>query len=1476
MVNNPQTSAQNPLAVTDEDLAPETDSPLPPSDVARMVRKKERQLAGARETVQKLKAETYALQKRRNELLAQNTKLKQELNQEATSRRNEHQSRVKLEKLLASEKARATKFRNAYDRLKSHPILKLSRAVTSPTKSLLSRNPTSLSIPASTTTGSPVSAAVGSTSPATLAKNIMNDIARSYRVSGNATFAQELVRSLPGDYELNKSDRVLVDQIDGVVRLLERAPEIPSPQQGIGYVPQPDRIMYCAHSTGEFNSNGYSTRTAGLTQALAELGTDIFVAARPGYPWDAKTNNRAHEKTRFETVSRGVRTVYNPGTSWSRRALDQYIHESADIYAREAMINRPSTIVAASNHVTALPALIAARRLGVPFVYEVRGLWEITESSGKDGYGDSERYGLAVKLETLVAKNADHVFAITTQVKDELVRRGVSAGKITLLPNAADVYEFAPLRPEPAFASKYKLEDGLTLGYAGSVLDYEGLDVALRAVAELVRDEVAVKLVIVGDGLALAGLKALAADLELREAVQFLGRVPAANVPRFIELFDAVICPRISSVVTEMVSPLKPLEAMSAGKPVIASDVAPLADLLGTDGTRGSLFKAGDASDLARAIQAIAGNRAKRDEMGREARLWITQNRSWSAIAQQQLGGLSRAVSATDIASSKPLGEMTIALISDEFTRTSIQGDVQLVLPTPTNWKSLLDGSNVDLLLVESAWEGNDGTWTRKVGYYDDEECRELRALISHCRSAGIPTVFWNKEDPVHFNRFRKTAKFFDHVFTTDANCLKEYWGHRGSHLRTLASLPFWAQPTIHNPLPTGDETAHTVAYGGSYYGERFEKRSKELVELLDAAIPQGLTIYDRQFNNPDSPYVFPEHLQEYVQGGLPYSEMLKAYKNHPVHINVNSVSNSPTMFSRRVFELFGCGTPVLSGPGLEIGGLFGSSIPATTSQKARHDLVSLWMTNEPSRIEAAWAALRVVYRSHLSTHRLAYVMRIAGLSISVPELPRYVLEVHELTAESALDILGQSHRPVAVVANEIGSPEASSMLEEHGIEVLDSVPDGIDIAVGNLHESLKDSNAAEDLVTAMHFSGCKTASIGDAPATDFPQPLWQVLPPSKGAASMVRKDASASGNISVHRAPGTMEQPTLIDSLLYADSNEPLTILVAGHDLKFAAGIMGELVAAGHTITIDKWAGHSQHDPAESLILLEDADVIFCEWSLGNLAWYSENKLPGQRLVSRFHSQELFTKYPTQVDFGNVDQIVFVGEFIRRAAVRKFGIPESLTTTIPNTVDLLALDRQKTADARFNLGLVGIVPQQKRLDVALDILAKLRAVDGRYKLFIKGRRPEDYPWMADRPQEMAYYKEQYERIESDPLLSGAVIFDGHGNDMPEWYQKIGVALSVSDFESFHFTLADGAASAAVPVSLSWPGAELIYPESWISTSVDGMAERISNATSNDDAFAVAGNEAREFASTEYSHEKTLGALATVTTTVSSDQLKKC
>jgi len=286
--------------------------------------------------------------------------------------------------------------------------------------------------------------------------------------------------------------------------------------------------------------------------------------------------------------------------------------------------------------------------------------------------------------------------------------------------------------------------------------------------------------------------------------------------------------------------------------------------------------------------------------------------------------------------------------------------------------------------------------------------------------------------------------------------------------------------------------------------------------------------------------------------------------------------------------------------------------------------------------------------------------------------------------------------------------------------------------------------------------------------------------------------------------------------------------VLVAGHDLKFAKFIMKKIEEDdGLELLVDQWQGHDKHDEAKSFELLRQADTIFCEWGLGNAVWYSKYKKSGQRLITRMHLQEITTRHPEKFTHHNIDAYIMVSPYWLEKFVHDFSLERQKCKMIYNLVDVELLNKPKTNDCRFNLGMIGDVPQRKRLDKALDIFEILYHQDKRYKLFVKGRRPESYPWMLSksRKEEMDFYRNQYKRIEDNGWQNN-VIFESFG-PIDEWLQKIGFVLSVSDFESFHLAPAEGMASGAVPVVLKWPGAETIYPKKYISDTVNEAAKTV-------------------------------------------------
>ncbi len=288
--------------------------------------------------------------------------------------------------------------------------------------------------------------------------------------------------------------------------------------------------------------------------------------------------------------------------------------------------------------------------------------------------------------------------------------------------------------------------------------------------------------------------------------------------------------------------------------------------------------------------------------------------------------------------------------------------------------------------------------------------------------------MFWNKEDPVHYERFVGTATLCDHVFTTDGAMVPRYLAAGVGTLRSASSLPFYAQPRIHNPLPGRRPYEHTVAYAGTFYGDRYPQRSAELSSLLEAAAPFGLAIYDRQAAIPDSPYHFPPSLQPAVRGALPYDEVIDSYKAHVANLNVNSVTGSPTMFSRRVVEVAACGGVVLSGPGRGITETLGSAVPALSDPLTWRALLRAWSTDPQARLAEAWLQMRTVLRAHTVDTALTLVARTAGLPVLGPDRPTWAAVVSTTDPVTLRTLAAQSVPPSQVVCLAADGREAAEV----------------------------------------------------------------------------------------------------------------------------------------------------------------------------------------------------------------------------------------------------------------------------------------------------------------------------------------------------------------------------------------------------------------------------------------------------------------
>lgn len=330
--------------------------------------------------------------------------------------------------------------------------------------------------------------------------------------------------------------------------------------------------------------------------------------------------------------------------------------------------------------------------------------------------------------------------------------------------------------------------------------------------------------------------------------------------------------------------------------------------------------------------------------------------------------------------------------VLDEFTHACFAHEFELVPAKRDGGPNQLDG--VDLVFTESAWRGNGSGWTGAFSRFGERS--ELPDLLAEARRRSIPTVFWNKEDPVNYDVFLEAARAFDHVFTTDADIVDRYRADLG-HDR-VAPMVFAAQPMLHNPIGRIQDSSREICFAGAWRGHKYPERVKSLTELLQAAATVGeLVIYDRQ-PEVDDGKGFAVDFGKYVRGTLDYADMLDRYRQHAIFLNTNSVTTSSTMVARRVFEILACRTPVVSTPSKAIDELFGDLVPSPASRGESEEVLGQLLDIE-TRDRLGQRGYRYVHTNHTYAHRTADLMRAIGHEADMPKDP-------------TVDVLLVSNRP--------------------------------------------------------------------------------------------------------------------------------------------------------------------------------------------------------------------------------------------------------------------------------------------------------------------------------------------------------------------------------------------------------------------------------------------------------------------------------
>ncbi|MGY5318975.1 glycosyltransferase [Neomicrococcus lactis] len=406
----------------------------------------------------------------------------------------------------------------------------------------------------------------------------------------------------------------------------------PQLEKLVDYSPIPNVVLHLLTNSLPHTESGYTQRSHSILLEQAKSGVEVHAVTRLGYPQSIGVPH-----------SHGVDIV--DGIKYHRLALDGPRKNLRDHHQQEAeqlldLIHtiRPSVIHTTTHFVNGLVAGAVSQAAGIPWIYEIRGQLSDTWASKRGPESiNSERYISFKREELAVARSADAVITIGEQMKNLLISRDIESHVISMSPNAVgEAFLASPQVPRTVRAEMGLEEEPIFVGTVSSLVDYEGLETLIQAYAMLRSRRDDVRLLIVGDGAASRRLRREALSLGLDPTTIFTGRVPREQAVKYHQALDIFVVPRQDLLVTRAVTPLKPVEAMAMERPVVASDLPALREIV-THGVTGTLVPPGDPEQLAKALEELVENAELRFRMGRAGRQSVLLNRTWSTSVQASL-----------------------------------------------------------------------------------------------------------------------------------------------------------------------------------------------------------------------------------------------------------------------------------------------------------------------------------------------------------------------------------------------------------------------------------------------------------------------------------------------------------------------------------------------------------------------------------------------------------------------------------------------------------------------------------------------------------------------------------------------------------------------------------------------------------------------------------------------------------------------
>jgi glycosyltransferase involved in cell wall biosynthesis len=397
--------------------------------------------------------------------------------------------------------------------------------------------------------------------------------------------------------------------------------------KSIDFVPAEQiKVAYVLNHTLPFSNDGYAIRSHYISKAIQAESIDMLVVTRVGFPWDLSE--------KIEAV--GIKEIYDGipcfrldkmGFRLPDVVISQYVDNYIEMLIKFFQNEKISIAHGASTYLTGLATAGAARALKIPSIYEVRGFWEITGASREPWFKLSVTFKMMKRLETQACNEATNVIALTEIVQEELVARGVDEKKIYIVPNGVNTKALRPLSKDISIVQNLKFENKFVIGFIGSVTDYEGLELLIKAAAKLeLSHQDVFRYLIVGDGNDLQNLKTKVHKISLDHLFVFTDRVPHDEVEKYYSVMDTVCYPRLEWEVCRIVSPKKPFEAMAYGIPVISSSVRANSYFI-QHGFNGLIHQSENSDDLMAKILSVYSNPLLRQTLSKGGREWVVKHR---------------------------------------------------------------------------------------------------------------------------------------------------------------------------------------------------------------------------------------------------------------------------------------------------------------------------------------------------------------------------------------------------------------------------------------------------------------------------------------------------------------------------------------------------------------------------------------------------------------------------------------------------------------------------------------------------------------------------------------------------------------------------------------------------------------------------------------------------------------------------------